>query len=95
MEIFRTKFEPRRSYNDLIYLTHAHRFTTRFNFHVFDSVAASFNDKDDPRQQNDAESITAEKIIKSSSLGDLTALKRIRPTYEDLIQASALLYKIF
>ena len=65
-----------------------HRFTTRFNFHVFDSVAASFNDKDDPRQQNDAESITAEKIIKSSSLGDLTALKRIRPTYEDLIQAS-------
>ena len=43
-------------------------------------------DKEDPRQASDAESVTTEKIIKSSSLGDLTALKRVRPTVEDLIQ---------
>merc|ERR1711962_1283563 len=63
------------------------RFTTRFNFHVFDSVATQSLDKEDPRQAGDGESITMETIIKSSSLGDLTALKRIRPTDEDLNQS--------
>ena len=60
------------------------KFTGQFNFHMFDSIENL--DKEDPRQADAAEEITVEKIIKYSAMGDLTALKRIRSTAEELTQ---------
>lgn len=62
------------------------RFTDRFNFHMFDSIAVSDESKEDPRKGDNAEEVTVEKIIRYSSLGDITALKRIRPLFEELTQ---------
>jgi len=49
--------------------------TNKFNFHLFDNIEN--NDKKDPRNIKNKNEITTEQVIKFSSVGDLSALKRI------------------
>lgn len=59
------------------------RFTNMFNFHLFDTIESQ-GFKEDPRSSSEREEITVEKIVRYSSLGDISALKRLRPTVEEL-----------
>jgi len=49
--------------------------TKKFNFHLFDNLEN--NNKKDPRKIKNKNEITTEQVIKFSSVGDLSALKRI------------------
>ena len=60
------------------------KFTQKFNFHMFDNIEIHEEAKEDPRSSNAQEEVTVEKIIRYSSLGDLSALKRLRPSLEEL-----------
>ncbi len=51
--------------------------TNKFNFHLFDNIENIDNNKKDPRTIKDQNEVTIEEIIKYSSLGDLSALKRV------------------
>ncbi len=58
--------------------------TKKFNFHNFDNLKNTDHGKIDPRVIKSLDEFTAEQIIKYSSLGDVSALKRIRITNGDL-----------
>ena len=57
--------------------------TKVFNFHNFDNLKNTDHGKKDPRERKDKEEITSEEIIKYSSLGDVSALKRLSITNGD------------
>jgi len=56
------------------------KLTKVFNFHNFDNLKNTDDAKKDPREKRNQEEITAEEIIKYSSLGDVSALKRLSIT---------------
>ena len=60
------------------------KFTSKFNFHMFDNTE-NLHGKEDPRASNGNEEVAVEKIIHFSSLGDLSALKRLRPSADELV----------
>ncbi len=57
--------------------------TKTFNFHNFDNLKNTDHGKKDPRERKDKDDITSEEIIKYSSLGDVSALKRVSITNGD------------
>lgn len=57
---------------------------TKFNFHLFDNIEMTTSTKQNPRKSKDQDEVTIEKIIKYSSMGDLSALRRLRIKNSDL-----------
>jgi len=57
--------------------------TKIFNFHNFDNLKNTDHGKKDPRERKGKDDITSEQIIKYSSLGDVSALKRVSITNRD------------
>lgn len=62
------------------------KLTKTYNFHLFDNLVNVCDTKKNPRKKINVDELTAEKVIKYSSLGDLSALKQLRIKNGDFSQ---------